>query len=416
MWAALVSLFHRVFGPSDPHRAFAEEVARVVRRRPEKPAVVVRHETFAIDVSVGGADAGTLFLANLYDRAKDLRGAPRDACIALFLDGLLQTHEKGWEAERGLLVPVLRGLTFGIQLPAKLLRRPFLPYVQALFAVDRPTTTSLVGEQRATEWGVSIDDVLAAADEGLFALDPPNVVRVDDAPGYVFSIEGPEGHAPSRLLLPGYLKSFERRIDGRPIAAIPDRTVLLIGGDADEDTVVWLQQKAKKIYEASTTGLSPALYTVAADDPTGRVVPYLPTAPDGVAVDVRIAHQVLAGSEHEWQKRHLEETLARDNRGIFVATYLVHATDEGRVYSAGTWTQTIPTYLPRTDDVRLVALDDNAAIAWVVIVPFEAVLHLLTPLEGLDPPRYETTGAFPSKDVALSLVGDRVQPPNEGRA
>jgi hypothetical protein len=411
MWARLVSLYHSIFAPADPQRAFAEEVARLARRRPGSPQVTIDFEAFSLHLAAENGGTDTLFLGNLFAQAGKLEGKERLACITRFLDGLLDRPEADWAVERPLLLPVLRAVTFGLEVdgPA-LLRRPALPFLPALFAVDRPTTTKLIGEQAVEAWGVTVDEVLTAADEGLFALDPPNVVRIDEAPGHIYSIEAAEGHAPSRLLLPGFLKSFERRVDGRPLAAIPERSMLLIGGDANEDAVVWLQKKAKELYENARAGLSPALYTVAADDPAGRVVPYLPEGREGVAFDVRVAHLVLAGNEYDRQKQHLDKVHERTEQAIFVASFRVRASDDGRTFSSSVWRSNLRTYLPRSDEIALAFGDDFDAIEWVYFVPFEAVEHLLTPVEGLDPPRFETTGAFPDKAEAARLPGAQAVP------
>jgi hypothetical protein len=61
----------------------------------------------------------------------------------------------------------VRGATFGIEAwaadPAvQMLRRPFVPFVDAMVVIDLPTSMSYVNAKSVADWGIGEDEVFAA--------------------------------------------------------------------------------------------------------------------------------------------------------------------------------------------------------------------------------------------------------------
>ncbi len=50
------------------------------------------------------------------------------------------------------------------------------------------------------------------------------------------------------------------RVEGSPLAIIPERSTLFVDGDARPGLVRWLADKAQREFEPSTLGISSAVY------------------------------------------------------------------------------------------------------------------------------------------------------------
>jgi hypothetical protein len=143
-------------------------------------------------------------------------------------------------------------------------------------------------------------------------------------------------------------------------------------------------------------------------DAAGKVVPYFREGSDELATKVRIAHQKLALSEYTNQKEALDKHHEKTEEDIFVANYKA-VVNEGTVRSLSTWTRDCVAYLPRTDHVMLVVLnEEQTAAARLIEVPFAAVEDRLTLVPELHPPRYRAV-EFPSDaeldELAKTAVG-----------
>src|SRR5262249_46032673 len=152
----------------------------------------------------------------------------------------------------------------------------------------------------------------------------------DEVHGPLWIVASNDSYEASRLLVPGWLASFRDRVDGNPIAIVPERSLLLVGGDARVEMVERLLDKAEGRFVASTRSVSPALYTVDAD---GRVIPYVGYAGHPLETRLRLAHERLAAYEYDCQKRALDELHEQRGHDVFVASYQVFEQQGGAVKS-----------------------------------------------------------------------------------
>jgi hypothetical protein len=238
-------------------------------------------------------------------------------------------------------------------------------------------------------WGVGMEEVFdAAVQRATLHLDP-EVELYDDRCGPLWVVADDDYYESSRLLIPKWLASFRGRVDGRPVAIVPERSTLMVGGDGRPEMVERLLGLAEREFMASGRRISCALYTVDDDE---AVVPYRPgpSSPCGKQVDV--AHEELAAFEYGEQKRILDDRLPE----LFVASYLVFDLGNGRTESRAAWTKGVTTLLPRTDQIALVTpKPQGGELESAVLVPFDAVARHLHPLPDLHPQRF-CTGTFPS--------------------
>lgn len=413
----MLKFLKKLTGPKDPRDAFFAEVEAVLRTLPGYQSSRRVDSLFALDVVTTSGETSRFFLDNLFAETRDLDGEKRSGRIAFVARVVLTSHSpksearETFEAVRASLVPVIRGATFGLlsaqdvpgDEPDKAakaaesspIRRPFVPFLDLLVVRDTESSMSYVAASNPASWGVCADQIFEAALESLPRLADPPIERRPDG---LLAVASHDSYESSRLLLPGFLASFRGKVDGHPIAIIPDRETLLIGGDERQETVERLAAVADEVFAQSRRSVSPALYTCRPD--TGAVVPYLPLI-GPTRLTVELGHEKLKLSEYERQKRILDQL--RTESSPFIASFKLYQRDE-RLISLGFWTEGLDIYLPETSHVALV-VDPGGKSERVVEAPFEAIASRLTKVEGLHPTRYRT-GAFPA-EAELEAIGSR---------
>jgi hypothetical protein len=297
-----------------------------------------------------------------------------------------------WNEVRPKLAPLLRTPSLFGSLPKldkRPLHRPFLPFLIECIGVDSDHGIAYAAPHMLEAWGVKAPDAFAAATENGRAYFVDDVAPFDpQAPYPLWHVARDDSYESSRLLVPGWLASFAGRVKGRPVAVVPHRSLLIVGGDGDERCLRRLIDTAKGEFQASPRGISPALYSVDDED---AVVPFVLPSDHPLAPDVAIGHVVLAMAEYNRQQQHLQAQIGND---IYVAPYKAVHADEGRVISYSIWSRGIPSLLPRTDEVALlVAPGDKHGevlrVPWRALV--DAVGVCLVQETDMDPPRWRAT-------------------------
>ncbi|HVJ92831.1 MAG TPA: hypothetical protein VM580_23685 [Labilithrix sp.] len=236
---------------------------------------------------------------------------------------------------------------------------------------------------------MSADEVIEVALARFAATMSHDAVIYDEMHGPLYIVG--EDYESSRLLVPGWLASFRGKVEGAPIAIVPHRSKLMVGGSARPEMITRLLEIAEREFSASPRSISVALYSV---DELDHVVPFIS---DDLAV--RLAHEKLALFEYGQQKDVLDEKQSE----LFVATYSVFSDSEGGVRSSACWTRAVETLLPKTEWLSLVTPNaDQTAAAEILHVPWDAVAHRLTPAQGFHPPRFRT-GEFPDETELAAL-------------
>ena len=374
--------------PRSPEELFAEAAERALIAG---GALVVRHEpeTFSIVVKHGERE-GTMFLANIFAETRDVDPAVRRARITAFASAHLTTEfDLPWEEARERLVPLVRPSTMFVRVAhhpgggKPVLQRPFVPMLVETVAIDSPQSMQHLNLETADAWGVGHEVIFRQAREVLGTVVTEIAPYDPEAPYPIWHVSNNDNYESSRLLLPGWLASFADKVRGRPVAVVPDRAMLLVGGDGDEACLRRLLQAAERQYASSPRSISPALYTV---DDDGQVVPFHTPPGHPLEHDVELAHVKLALTEYGGQAEWLQRKLGED---VFVAKFSAIQADDGAVWSYCVWTRDVPSLLPRTTHVMLLDpnVDEKARR-----VPWADVASRLTEEPDLDPPRYRTAG------------------------
>lgn len=406
MFDRIRSLFGKRAASADPRALFRAEVEEIARSVAGIAAVTPVEEVFALDLTTSSGALHRMFLDNHFVETREMSPDERRARIVAALTGIDEQRALSWEEARKSLLPVIRGSTFGTIAPSALpstmreapaddsspLRRPFVPFVDLLAVVDQPANMLYVTAASAKEWGVTVDEIFDAALATFAERASPDARLYDDENGPLFVVATNDSYESSRVLIPGWLASFRGKVEGDPIAIVPQREMLFVGGSARPEMIARLVAMAEREFSSSPRNISPALYTV---DGAGRVVPYLSDDPA-----VRVAHEKLAIYEYGEQAAMLEESEPE----AFVAKYSVYQLPDGGVRSTAAWTEGVDTLLPKTAWVSLVKLNADASAAdSVVPVPWDAIADRLTQMPGMHPPRFRTTGAFPDERAFAEL-------------
>jgi hypothetical protein len=280
------------------------------------------------------------------------------------------------------------------------IRRPFGPFLVECVGIDSDEGIGYVAPHLLSKWNVQASDVFAAATENARTYFVDDVASYDpSAPYPLWYVARDDSYESSRLLVPGWLASFSGRVRGRPVAIVPHRGLLVVGGDDDQACLRRLIDSAKAEFEASPRSISPALFTT---DAGGKVVPLVLPPVQPLAADVAVGHHMMAMAEYTAQQRQFEE---RSSGDLFVAPYNAVREKAGGTFSYTTWTKDVPSLLPRAERVALVfdphrKHGDVLWLPWQILV--ETVGDCLAAEPDMDPARWRTI-RWPSSEITARL-------------
>ncbi len=299
---------------------------------------------------------------------------------------------------RPLLLPVLKSVSqpaAALRAAAAdpdraLVRKRLVPFLHTLLAIDGPDKLTYVSRGSLDEWGVSAKDAFALA---MGNLDPTHGLSRWEG---LWRLDSNDGLDASRLCLPGWLRAFEGRVDGAPMAIVPAPRILLVGGEADAERLLSI---AREGWEREGSPISPCAYTLA----FGKLVPYMPTQGHALRVTAENQQKMLIRREYEQQRDVLE--------GIYDLTIarvgLLEEAGTGRLITVSSWTEGTDPLLPVCEVVVLHPQDGDAL--WV---PWKSVAEVAEGQmqldDSLDPPRVRASGWMSDQAwAALAAVAVR---------
>ncbi len=331
-------------------------------------------DEFAIHVRRDAADGSPsiAYLGNIFRECRDAGRDERRERIARYLSAVVfpSGAPDTWEDAAPLLRPLLRAVTFGLGVPAgspSLLRRPALPMLDEVVAVDQPTSMMYVTTRQLDQWGVPASVVFDRAHRNL-----PWSPQASPAPAggaaVIRMVDDGDAYCASHLLLPGWLAAQAARVGGVPVAFVPDTTGLLLAPDGGG--IGPLFAAVEEEYRDAARPISTMAYTV---DASGAVVPY--PAPPGHPLHavVHRSETLMAAAEYGTQASHLSPE-------VFAAALTVAERRDGSVFSVAAWPEGVDTLLPRADYVSFGPF----------LVTWDSLAREvdLDPEPGLDPERF----------------------------
>jgi hypothetical protein len=303
-----------------------------------------------------------------------------------------------WAEVVTMLRPVLRRAGFGhdphdVTLPAAI-SRPAMPFLREFVAIDRPGHITFVTGPTVAAWGVTADEVFAAARENLAdrarwdvsgPADPDLVLTLaEDCPSYTAA----------KLLLHGWLAGYAARFGGTPMVFIPDRETVVLAARSLTTLPAFLEMVEAE-YRASRRPLSPMAYTV---DDHGFVVPFTVPRDHPAWPAVHRAQTILAADEYNAQCDFLSASHEASRTDIHVGPLYVRESDDRAITSMGAWSPGEPSWLPVADYVAVTSPGGGH-----LAVPWAAFVAIVRPTEvvDLDPIRYAVSDV--TADAAAGL-------------
>ncbi|MEV6275479.1 hypothetical protein [Nocardia sp. NPDC051832] len=315
-------------------------------------------------------------------------------------------EQQDWPSVRAHLRPILRPVTYGIDHLADTqpVARPAFPFINELVAVDKPESRAIVSPSSLARWGVSADEVFTAAHANLAALVQPHDSGGDAILRYV---DDGNAYFASWPLVPGWLASFRARYGHRrPVAFMPDTDSLIVVPD-HPGILARMFAMAEQQYREAARPLSPQGYTL---DATDNVVPFDQAGPHEQLPAAQRARAGLTTAEYAAQTHWITETFddiyelpGYDLDPAYAAAATFIETTDGPA-TLTVWGEGVDYLLPHADYISFCHDTESGDIERLFEVPFAAAAAItgLTPVPGMNPPRYEIR-TWPSPELLTQL-------------
>jgi len=390
-------------------KAFLEHVLERARAAGGVESASPMDGVFGLEVRLAGeSEARMLFLDNLFGDTLDVSPDERDRRVGIFVQAMCARAEEDvdWEEAKDRLLPVIRSVSYlslarvpmDRDKPVGLVSRGLAPFVRVGVALDSELTMRMVKDDDLGTWSKTAGQVIDQAIDNLGEAETA-VKRLELPDGSaVFQVVSDDSYESSRLAVPGWLASFADKVNGRPIAVIPERAQCIVTGDGSPAAVRYLLEVGEREWSSSARAISPAPYT-STDD--GAVVPY---RTDGeLGHEIARAHVLLLLREYQEQGEILEERFEEDDVDLWVAKPFAVSGKDGPV-TMSVWPEGVEGLLPVVD--RLVVQKEEGDKIRFVTVAWKDAVRLgaahLKQEEGLEPPRWRLSG-FPSASELAAM-------------
>jgi len=273
--------------------------------------------------------------------------------------------------------------------------KAFSGQLEVVIGYDHGQTVSQIKVETATDWGISIDELIHRARANLRGLPPPSWESAGDA---IWKLDSAAGYTESFLQLPRTFDNLPAK--GQALAMIPNRGVLLATGTDEPGGLAALLNAALHSIRNAPWPLSGDLFRVT---PTGSEL-YIPDTPE--AEGLATIQKIDMAGIYEGQQTALQAHHDAIKDDVYVATYslLVKKDAPNHARSYCTWTKGISSLLPTTDLIAFVwdleTTRKTALVTWNNVARIAG--HYFKPTTE-DPPRIRVD-AFPTADELVELT------------
>jgi hypothetical protein len=384
----LNKLWHKLIDPS-PER-FLKKVAQAFRNEGQEVESADLKE-FQIKLK----NSLTINLANFYGNYCRCPWLQRKQALRQFLMIGLQhkkMHPKSWEEAAKLLVPQVKPawvLDLNLSPEEKTMLRPISSDLEAMLALDHAEALSSVTSTCLKEWGVSVEQAWEQAIDNITARAQEGWQEI--APG-IYMSPWHDCLDASRMLAP---EIFHRLpIQGSPVLLCPDRNVMLVCSDRDNDALQALSQLGEHFYQDADRKLSGLVHRLDNRQWSLYEAPRGAPCAEGFA---RLRRRYLQAAYAE-----LKRSLDQKGEDIFCATYMLfEKKGSNTLTSMAVWTMGTHSLLPQTDRVTFMSGPEGKFfdLPWEVVI--ERCGTLLTPTQHR-PPLFEAPQS-PSEELLKEL-------------
>jgi len=257
-------------------------------------------------------------------------------------------------------------------------------------------TLEHITDDMLESWGVSFDEALAGARDGLWRIS--NERFEQPLPGLYVS-PWRDGHDCSCLFLHDLI--WQLKVKGDHVALVPNCNALLVTGSDDEPGLLGMARLARNAI-LEPVGVSGNAVRLSGN----HWEPFMPPPHHPAHAAFRTLRAISVTSEYTQQKDLLDLLYAKTGEGYAVAEVQQSEADEaGELSTATVWPERPgATLLPRTDGVffgepNSDELDKGSIVEWEVAQ--RVVGELMTPM-GIYPERY-LVSRFPSVEQMKAI-------------
>ena len=347
------------FFRNKPQDKFAKHYKARLIALGEQRAIEYDASEFLLRIGGNGEGEAIAYLHNCYE---DQRNAPeheREAVIDRFITASMESTPEDPIAIRASLRPVVKSLSdiYLYSLRSQVDQgKPFeIPYrtiagnLVLVLALDTPNGIHLLERSKLETWGIDYADADKVAIENLRAVTTPSFEQIEA--GLWLSQWG-DAYDAARLLLPEVFANLP--LKGLPVVLVPDRDRLLVTGSEDTQGLRAMVSAANSIREEAHRPISGTALILL----NGVWQEF--TAAGDLGIEFVNLSKLFRTQDYAEQKQLLERKFHAENRDVFVATYELRETAGEPAYrSMCTLTKGVPTFLPKTDDIAFISLEDK---------------------------------------------------------
>lgn len=401
-----MSWLSNLFGGGKPdENKFGAIVDKHLREHGAVQGRLVYDQTeFAIKVvAEDGAVSRSYYLRNAYEDY--CRSAPqnRESVLAAYFQAPPEVPDSLHDAITHIM-PRLQVRTFfdSILLQSRLGAVPsqdqgfayriIANHFAAALIYDTERHVSYVPSQKYAAWGTTFDELFERALVNLDRVTPEPFQRTQE--GLYYS-HYQDTHDATRILLKARIS--ECRLNGRPVAVMPNRNRLLLAGENDHTAQkAMLDQISQALKDESRPQ---PVYPIVFD---GTNWQFWQTPPENPHAEEfkRIVAMALS-EEYSTQKQYLDAINEKEQKDTFVANLMLFQNQHGKVHSVATITEGIASMIPKAEQIAFVKPPDSSAI-----FPWDEAAALLgqrlSPIDGLWPPRF-FVDSFPTEAELQTL-------------
>lgn len=351
-------------------------------------------------------EAGMINLANIFRQYVTADRAHRPALLDKYANmAVIQTRPIPtlWEFAAKSVFPAIRDRYDRIQaeISSRTAETPFPPAYAEPFAGDLEIRLVYDWGKHLTQinaslvetWGQTKESVLDRARSNLATLKKPAWTLESNG---IYTLSSDEAYQETMLLLDKVVADIASKV-AQPAFLPSNRGVLLACDATDEAAVIAMIEQALTNHKEKPWPLS-ASVLVREHDRWTRA-----TLPPRAAEKCGELERLNAAAVYTGQKQALEAFCQKTGKDIFVATFglFTRPQDNDAIRSWCSWTETVDTWLPKTDYIVFVNPDDKTKAPmltrWTDAYP--AFAHRMRLLEE-QPARYEVLGSFTADEWA----------------
>lgn len=390
-----MSLFSRFFKPSPDQ--YARQYLATLRECGDQRDWRYEPAGFQLTLGPGEGDTAVINLHTMYAEHCTLPRGKRDEQLRNVVQGMLTSIPEQFALARPNLLPAVKHAVERGQALLMLdemdyegmLFKPLCGHLEITLVYDTPHSMARLAAGDLKKWGKNFEEVLEIAIDNL--RDKSTQPMAQARRGLYYS-EWEDYFDASRMLLSDLL--YRHPVAGAPVVMVPNRTCLLLTGDRDEAGLARMAELAEEVLEQPRP-LSPQMMRLE----NGLWAEFKPEALRAQLSKLQFSEQ--AGNYNS-QKEQLEAAHQRKGSDLFVASFMVMQDKTGQLKSIATWSEGVPTLLPKTDLIAFVQMEtqDSVLVSWEMAQRICGDLIHETPYI---PARFEVR-AFPSAAQQAALA------------